>query len=70
MQTAPRRSLARPDADDPVLERERGVPAPVSTRLRYVPGLDGLRALSVTAVLLYHADVSWMPAGCASWTRE
>ena len=31
--------------------------------MRYVPGLDGLRALSVTAVLLYHADVTWMPGG-------
>ncbi len=31
--------------------------------MRYIPGLDGLRAISVCAVLLYHADVSWMPAG-------
>ena len=31
--------------------------------MRYVPGLDGLRALSVSAVLLYHADVTWMPGG-------
>ncbi len=31
--------------------RQRG------TRLRYVPGLDGLRALAVIAVLLYHADL-------------
>jgi peptidoglycan/LPS O-acetylase OafA/YrhL len=29
----------------------------------YLPGLDGLRALSVTAVLLYHADLPWMPGG-------
>src|SRR5690348_10883484 len=28
-----------------------------------LPGLDGLRALAVTAVLLYHARVSWLPAG-------
>jgi peptidoglycan/LPS O-acetylase OafA/YrhL/lysophospholipase L1-like esterase len=37
--------------------------APTSTRMRYVPGLDGLRAVSVTAVLLYHADVTWMTGG-------
>jgi len=36
---------------------------PASSRMRYIPGLDGLRALSVTAVLLYHADISWMPGG-------
>ena len=29
----------------------------------YLPGLDGLRALSVAAVLLYHADLPWMPGG-------
>jgi peptidoglycan/LPS O-acetylase OafA/YrhL len=37
-------------------------PAAVA-RLRYLPGLDGLRALAVLAVLLYHADVSWLPGG-------
>lgn len=32
-------------------------------KLGYQPSLDGLRALSVMAVILYHADVSWMPGG-------
>ncbi|MDQ3497978.1 MAG: acyltransferase [Actinomycetota bacterium] len=32
-------------------------------RLPYRPGLDGLRALAVIAVLLYHADLSWIPGG-------
>ena len=29
-----------------------------SVRLSYLPGLDGLRALAVTAVLLYHAELT------------
>ena len=29
----------------------------------YRPGLDGLRALAVIGVLLYHAGVHWMPGG-------
>ena len=36
--------------------------APIS-RIPYLPGLDGLRALAVVAVMLYHAGVSWMPGG-------
>lgn len=63
MQTATRRSLARLDADDLLADRGPETAAPASTRLRYVPGLDGLRALSVTAVLLFHADISWMSGG-------
>lgn len=33
-----------------------------STR-RYLTALDGLRAIAVVAVFLYHADVAWMPGG-------
>src|SRR5262245_4159283 len=39
---------------------------PTSARLPhrgYIPALDGLRALAVVAVLLYHGDVKWMPGG-------
>jgi peptidoglycan/LPS O-acetylase OafA/YrhL/lysophospholipase L1-like esterase len=32
-------------------------------RLPYLPGLDGLRALAVIAVLLYHAELRWIPGG-------
>ena len=32
-------------------------------RMRYMPGLDGLRALAVTGVLLYHAELNWIPGG-------
>jgi peptidoglycan/LPS O-acetylase OafA/YrhL len=34
-----------------------------SPRLSYLPGLDGLRGLAVIAVLLYHADLLWIPGG-------
>jgi len=33
------------------------------TRMGYQPALDGLRALSVIAVMLYHAGVHWIPGG-------
>lgn len=29
----------------------------------YLPGLDGLRALAIIGVLLYHADIDWLPGG-------
>src|SRR5262245_5153623 len=31
--------------------------------LPYLPGLDGVRGLAVGAVLLYHADIAWLPGG-------
>ncbi|NLV16092.1 MAG: acetyltransferase [Syntrophomonadaceae bacterium] len=30
---------------------------------RYMPGLDGLRAISVLAVIAYHLNISWTPGG-------
>lgn len=31
--------------------------------MRYLPGLDGLRAVAVIAVVLFHAELSWAPGG-------
>jgi peptidoglycan/LPS O-acetylase OafA/YrhL len=65
--------------DDPpalrgLLELERRVPMPARPAPRpprgrprwtmgYQPGLDGLRAVSVIAVVLYHAGFGWMHGG-------
>jgi peptidoglycan/LPS O-acetylase OafA/YrhL len=32
-------------------------------KLGYQPSIDGLRAVSVLAVILYHAELSWIPGG-------
>jgi peptidoglycan/LPS O-acetylase OafA/YrhL len=31
--------------------------------IRYIPAIDGLRAIAVIAVLLYHLGFSWIPGG-------
>src|SRR5690606_34820115 len=71
-QTARRRSRRRRErASAAVPMREASTPAVaidgprrvLPDRLRYLAGLDGLRALAVLAVLVYHADYSWLPGG-------
>jgi peptidoglycan/LPS O-acetylase OafA/YrhL len=54
------------DAATGVKGRLRGVRRRSDTpevRLSYSPGLDGLRAIAVMAVLLYHADLPFIPGG-------
>ncbi|MDA8322412.1 MAG: acetyltransferase, partial [Actinomycetota bacterium] len=39
------------------------MPKPVGTGQRYMPGLDGLRALAVLAVIAYHEQFGWAQGG-------
>jgi peptidoglycan/LPS O-acetylase OafA/YrhL len=39
------------------------MPEPVRGGQRYLPGLDGLRALAVLAVVAYHLGLNWAPGG-------
>ncbi len=39
------------------------MPRPVNSGQRYMPGLDGLRALAVLAVIAYHEQFGWAPGG-------
>ena len=39
------------------------MPEPVRSGQRYMPGLDGLRALAVLAVIAYHEELGWAPGG-------
>jgi peptidoglycan/LPS O-acetylase OafA/YrhL len=43
--------------------RAGATPGTPDVRLPYSPGLDGLRAFAVIAVLLYHAQLAWIPGG-------
>ena len=31
--------------------------------IRYIPAIDGLRAVAVIAVMLYHLGFNWIPGG-------
>ena len=39
------------------------LPRDVPSRLPYMPGIDGLRAIAVIAVILYHAEFGFIPGG-------
>jgi peptidoglycan/LPS O-acetylase OafA/YrhL len=49
-----------PPTSPPVDVREHN--ARIS-RVPYLPGLDGMRALAVIAVMVYHANSSWLSGG-------
>jgi peptidoglycan/LPS O-acetylase OafA/YrhL len=38
-------------------------PRQAISRVPYLPGLDGMRALAVLAVMVYHANPDWLPGG-------
>jgi peptidoglycan/LPS O-acetylase OafA/YrhL len=35
----------------------------INRGIRYIPAIDGLRAIAVIAVMLYHLDLKWIPGG-------
>ncbi len=39
------------------------MPEPVRSGQRYMPGLDGLRAIAVLAVIAFHEQLGWAPGG-------
>src|SRR5271170_7586196 len=39
------------------------MPEPVRPSQRYMPGLDGLRAVAVLAVIAFHLGFGWAPGG-------
>ncbi|HET6830212.1 MAG TPA: acyltransferase family protein [Solirubrobacterales bacterium] len=39
------------------------MPEPIKSNQRYMPGLDGLRAIAVLGVIVYHLGFEWMPGG-------
>ena len=51
-----------PAEPGPEARAEAAEPAS-SVKLGYLPSLDGLRAVAVMAVLIYHAEIGWLPGG-------
>ena len=46
-----------------VNEQNRTPRSPGLNSVRHISGLDGLRAVAVIAVMIYHANSSWLPGG-------
>ncbi|MEM8619733.1 MAG: acyltransferase family protein [Actinomycetota bacterium] len=51
-------TLAPPDGQPVAPGLDTGI-----SRVPYLPGLDGMRALAVVAVMVYHANTAWLPGG-------
>ncbi|MCM3691427.1 acyltransferase family protein [Neobacillus niacini] len=41
---------------------------PVNSKRRYMPGIDGLRAIAVMGVILYHLNIPWFQGGFSGVT--
>src|ERR687885_909238 len=47
----------------PPVPRRSVMPKPIGSTQRYMPGLDGLRAFAVLAVIAYHLKLGWAQGG-------
>jgi len=56
-------SEARPQAPPRTTAPPPRAERPRPARMPRLPGLDGVRAIAVTAVVLYHLDLPWIPGG-------
>jgi peptidoglycan/LPS O-acetylase OafA/YrhL len=50
-------------ATRPTTRMRRGKAPTDISRVPYLPGLDGMRAFAVVAVMVYHANSDWLPGG-------
>ena len=39
------------------------MPRPAGSEMKYLPGLDGMRAIAVAAIVGYHLGAPWLPGG-------
>jgi len=58
-----RTRATRTEQPPPAEPARTPAPTPLQAGQRYMPGLDGLRALAVFAVVAYHLGLGWAPAG-------